>query len=822
MSTIGLFGLVIAFASALVAIVALLVGHIIRRKHHETAETLAWAGNVAVILTFAALTVCCGVLVYCFLVGNYSIQYVLDEHSNVEGPMGVLYDISGLWAGRAGSLLFWAWLISLFNTTVAVRAMRHLDEMDNMAVMVTQIVLTAFIGVLLFSETNMPFTVTSSTYMDQTTGQMTAMAQYVGMSPLLEHWAQAIHPPTLFIGYAGLTIPFAYAIATLIMGDSSRKWVDKATRYAMVSWLFLGIGIGLGCVWAYVVLGWGGYWGWDAVENSSLLSWLVCLALVHSFTVYRKRGMFRRWSIVCACLAFAFAITGTLITRSGIVQSVHAFSTDTVSLGMFIAIIIVAMAACFIGLAKRWKMFKDQGEIESMTSRLSAYYFNNVIMVVFALVLCYLTICSALPSWMPLGGQTVSTGTYNAIARPLGIAYALLVAVAPIQGWVRTDKQTFLKQMRVPAILAGVLFVILVVYWATTLYPAYMNTLSAGDTNAEGLASEGPVWYYNGLAIVGFATASLLIFTALMVMIRGAKRRSQTKHKNPVAAFFGMFAANSSRFGGMLAHMGLGVAIIGLIGSSMFVTEVVEYVNYDEEADTADSLYIDDYELRFTGSSIVEDDSTFQIDYGAEFDVYDVNTGDYIGHVTPTITLYELTQQTKINASVISFPTEDLFVVYKGVSDSGQLSMDVRVNPLIWCVWLGFILIVAGTLIAAFFGHRRKHEAEVEADDKAVDGALEPGGAESAPASDAEKAGDEKIAGDGTAKAGADKKDADEASTKGDDAGGAGKDADADKGADADAEDAADTAGDTDTAADGDADKSAAKESAGVGKKKEK
>lgn len=187
--------------------------------------------------------------------------------------------------------------------------------------------LTAFVSVLLFSEGNMPFIVTDSRYFGDD-GTLSVMASARSMNALLEHWAMAIHPPTLFIGYAGLTIPFAYAISALIVNDDSTEWVNRSTPYLMFSWLLLGIGIGLGAVWAYVVLGWGGYWGWDPVENASLLPWLVGVALIHSFTVYRQRGAFKRWSVFCACLTFCFVVLGTFITRSGLVQSVHAFEGD--------------------------------------------------------------------------------------------------------------------------------------------------------------------------------------------------------------------------------------------------------------------------------------------------------------------------------------------------------------------------------------------------------------------------------------------------------------------------------------------------------------
>ncbi|MDO4442567.1 MAG: cytochrome c biogenesis protein CcsA [Slackia sp.] len=721
MSTFGLIGLIVAFAGVAVSAVCLLVGQILRKSGKASAaDTASWGGCVASLLTAAALTVCCGVLVYCFMSGDTSIEYVLMERSDADGVLGVLYRLSGLWAGREGSLLFWAWLISVFNATLSVRAMKKLDALDCMALFVSNLVLLAFVAVCLFSESNMPFIATAAPYIDEN-GNLTAMASALGLNPLLEHWAQAIHPPTLFIGYAGLTIPFAYAIAALIVNDSSAKWVARASRYAMFSWLFLGIGIGLGAIWAYVVLGWGGYWAWDPVENASLLSWMVALALVHSFTVYRQRGAFKRWSIMCACLTFAFVIVGTFITRSGIVQSVHAFEGDPVSLMLFGGLIAVAVLVGIVGLAIRWKSFKSDDAIESMASKAAAYYFNNVIMIVFTFVLCYLTVASALPTWLPFGGQALSAGTYDAIARPLGIVYCLIIAVCPLLAWTKTDRAEFLRMAKVPAICAAVLFTVLMAYFVTTLYPAYDAIIQAGAAEgasqsaiaaADDLLAQGPVWYYNGLAVVGFAVASLLFFNTLFMIARAASKRAKATGKNPVAAFFGMLGANSSKYGGYIAHFAMAVILVGLIGSSMYVTEKTGYIAYDEESDTAESFVIDDYELRYTGNSVETMANGDDVVYQVEFDVYDAVDGAYIGHVDPSVQLAASTQQTKLNASVIGFPTEDLFVVYRGVNEAGDLSMDVRVNPLVSFAWVGFGLLMLGTAIA-LFGRRRDQRDEV-------------------------------------------------------------------------------------------------------------
>ena len=543
----------------------------------------------------------------------------------------------------------------------------------------------------------------------------------------------AIHPPTLFIGYAGLTIPFAYAVAALIVNDDSALWVNRSTSYLMFSWLLLGIGIGLGAVWAYVVLGWGGYWGWDPVENASLLPWLVGVALIHSFTVYRQRGAFKRWSVFCACLTFCFVVLGTFITRSGLVQSVHAFEGDPVSLVMFGALIVLSLLAGIVGLLLRRRSFgavnAADDDIESMMSKEAAYYVNNLIMVVFAVLLAYMTVSSALPSWLPFGGQSLSAGTYNAIARPLGIAYLAILAICPLLGWRRTDKKAFWRAARVPGLCALLLFIVLMVYFATYLLPSYNAMIAMGGTTAEGLLEQGAPWYYNGLAVVGFAVASLLFFNALFMAVRSLKHVGAGKIRRRLALF-----------GGSVAHASMGIILVGLIGSAMYVTEITGYLTYDEEADgTSDTFIIQDFELVYKDNSI-DELGNGNVRYALTFDAY--KDGQFVGTVNPAVQLVGATQQQKLEASVIGFPLEDLFVVYRGVNDAGDYSMDVRVNPLISFVWVGFGLLMVGCLIPLFAKRASKRE-DADADDAptsvlaATAGGDAAAGAEEAGAADA-------------------------------------------------------------------------------------
>ena len=693
LSVFGLVGLLLAFFGSLLGAVALAIGQRAQAKgSSETAEVLLWAGRAACLIAFLGLTLSCAILVYAFMAGNFTIQYVLDNYSRNAGELGWMYKLSGLWAGREGSLLFWAWLISLFAFIVSRKGRENPKRLDSVALMVLCIVLLAFVGVLLFSEDNMPFIATDEKYFDYATGQVTTSGSVLGMSSMLEHWAMAIHPPTLFLGYAGLTVPFAYALAALVCNDASVTWVERATPYALFSWLLLTVGIGLGAIWAYVCLGWGGYWGWDPVENASLLSWLMCIALVHSFTVYRQRRAFKGWSIMCAAFTFCFVIVGTFISRSGLVQSVHAFEGDTASTVLFLLLIVLSVLLAAVGLVYRRKTFEPEvvTEAESMLTKDVAYYVNCVFVLLATVLLCYMTISSVLPSFMPYGGQSVSTGTYNAIARPLGIVYLALVAIGPLLGWAKTGKTELRRRLKVPTCIALVIFAVLMAYFACVLLPAYNATVAAGDSTAEALLEMGPSWYYNGLAVVGFAVASILMANAVCMMARCIKAGS--KRLAPI--------------GGSLAHAAMGLMLVGLIGSSMYVTEQAGYLDYDSETDTSTGTFaVGSYELTYT-SQLVEEMESSDVLYQVSFDV--ANNGAQVGSVSSSVQLVVNTQQQKLNAGLLHFPTEDLFVVYKGVSSkTGDLSLDVRVNPLIGFVWAGFALLCCG-MLASFVGTLRQ------------------------------------------------------------------------------------------------------------------
>jgi len=435
-----------------------------------------------------------------------------------------------------------------------------------------------------------------------------------------------------------------------------------------------------------VVLGWGGYWGWDPVENASLLPWLVGVALVHTFTIYRNKGAYKRLAIVSALLAFVLVVLGTFITRSGVVTSVHAFEGDIVSFVLFAGLMIVTLSAGLAGLFVRWKSFAGNDELHSFVSRDAAYYFNSILMILAALLIAYLTLSSAFPAWMPFGGETFGVVGFNNIVRPVAIVYCLLLAVCPMLAWRRTDGKRFWQRIRAPLIVAAVLFAGLVVVFITELFPRYAETIVAGGTPATDLIASGPAWYYHTLAVLGLAVASIIIGVNALQLVRMV--RFYRKSSAPLRARF-------PRLGAYIAHLGIGVCLVGLIGSSMYTTSADVLIPDEPGA----SVQFENYRFEFVIGEIDQGEVTSHVI--VHLKVYG-ESGWYLGSLDPSIEVSMVSSMRRTIPATLFSPLRDVFVVFYGFDNYDNISLMIKVNPLISCVWLGFGLLMAGTLIAAF------------------------------------------------------------------------------------------------------------------------
>lgn len=710
LSTLGNVLQAIALALALASAVLLIAGAKLApipvgTSHATSAPDRARAasrmrdlGYMLTYVTFALLTACVAIILFAMLTEDYTLAYVVSNYPATDSPLQPLYRVSAVWAGRQGSLLLWTWLISAFAAAQAHRRRHAKDDLTVVALGVSQVVVALFAGALVFSASNNPFMPTAAQYLTADGGLVSKIG---GMNPLLMHWAMILHPPATFIGYAAMTLPFAYAMASLIIGDLSARWVELCDRLAVFGFIFLSIGMGLGAVWAYVVLGWGGFWAWDAVENASLMSWLTCVAMIHSFTMYRKHGIFKRWSMFTATITFIFVVLGTFITRSGLVQSVHAFAEDPVSTYFFLAIMVASGLAFLLGLLYRHgEIGEDDDQIESMLSKNGSYYLTNIIMVVAGVLVAYLTVSSALPGWMPLGGSVVAAGAYNAVARPVAVVVVLLMAVCPLLGWRKTEGPAFWGHMRRPLVVAALIFAMELAYFAIKLVPTYYGIMADGGAAATALAEQGSALYHFALTVTAFASAALLLGTSEYLLARGVRARIKNRGESAPRALVNLFRRSPAQAGGYLCHLGVAIAVIGLVGSMMYVREVT--VSLPDKV--GESAQVGDYVLTLTGSERYADGQDGEA-MRVELDVTRAGEDGVLGRVSPSMKVAAATSQTTLDAAVMTFPSEDLFVAFQGMNADGTLSINVKVNPLILFTWAGGAISTLGIVLA--FAPRR-------------------------------------------------------------------------------------------------------------------
>ncbi len=678
MTTLGNLILSLGTVAAMVSVVSLVVGH---REGPKRGESVTNAGYLATYVVLAATTLALVVLTVAFFRNDWTFSYVAQNHSTDVSGLRWLYTLSALWAGREGSLLFWSWLLSCFAGYMAWKRMHVTDPLSNMGLMVLNAVQVLFL-LALFIPTNNPFQASPAEWI----GANGELLVSTAMNPLLQHWAMILHPPTLFIGYAGLTVPFAYAVAAIILKDGSKTWVELIDRVTVFAWLFMGIGIGLGAIWAYVVLGWGGYWAWDPVENASLLPWLTGVGLIHSFTVYRRREGFKKWAIAMATFTFVLVILGTFITRSGVVQSVHAFDKDPWSLGLFLFMMLAALVAGLGGMMWRGKTFDSKEQWESLTSKEAAYYFNNVLMLFAALLVAALTLSPA------LGGPTFGAASYDLLARPIGILYVAILVVCPILSWKKTEGPAFWKRFRWPFGL-GVLFSAgFLALWSQVMLPNYMSDPKR-LASLKGIASALPAIDHTE-AVVGLVVAGMACALPLFLFFDGARRRAASKGESILSALGSILFKARTQSGGYLTHLGIGIILFGLIGSAMYVKDL----QFTIPQKTGKSFKAGGYEFVYTGFREGQHPNG---DVETRVNVDLKRGGVKLAAMEPGQLQYAVQGQTKQLADVRTELLRDVFLVFQGATDE-EVSFNVKINPVISWTWAGFLLTILGTALAAW------------------------------------------------------------------------------------------------------------------------
>ncbi|MFH1287784.1 MAG: cytochrome c-type biogenesis CcmF C-terminal domain-containing protein [bacterium] len=511
---------------------------------------------------------------------------------------------------------------------------------------------------------------------DSVTGMSFVPLDGYGLNPLLQNPGMIWHPPTLFIGYVGYTIPFAFAIAALISKKLDAEWIKNIRRWSLFSWFFLSVGILLGAQWAYVELGWGGYWAWDPIENASLMPWLVGTAFLHSAIIYERKGMLKAWNLILIILTFILCVFGTFLTRSGVLSSVHAFGETGVG-PYFIGFISVCLTGSFLLLIIRKNHLKSVNEMESMVSKEGMFLFNTFVLVSIFFVTFFGTMFPVFSEIFTGTQLTVGQSYFNKVSIPLGIILLILMAVCPLIPWGKASPRNFKKNFSLPVIVSGISSVVFYIMGIRKI-----------------------------IALIPFTFIVFVIMTIFMEFYKGTTARRRNTGKNYFTSFFTLIWKNKRKYGGYIVHIGIVLMYIGMTGIGAYSIEK------DKTLRLGESFEIGKYKLVYDDFQNIPSD-TKEV-YRALLTIYKDNKPLF--RMRPEKNFYPNHEQPTTEVAIASNLSEDLYIILGGYNpDTGTASFKVFINPLVIWMWLGGIVIFIGTAIA--FWPDKKSESAMPTND---------------------------------------------------------------------------------------------------------
>ncbi|MBA3460701.1 MAG: cytochrome c biogenesis protein CcsA [Deltaproteobacteria bacterium] len=629
----------------------------------------------------ALVTLASALMIYAFVTHDFSIKYVAHT-SDVSMPTA--YKITAFWGGLDGSLLFWVLVLALFSTVaIAFNARRHRD-MIGYVVATIMVVQVFFLALLIFTKNPFATTLTSAPIDGQ------------GLNPLLQNYWMVIHPPSLYVGFVAATIPFAFGIGALASGRLDDMWIGSVRTWMLICFGFLSLGLILGGRWAYEELGWGGYWAWDPVENAGLMPWFTATAFLHSAIIQEQRGMMKRWNLVLVCMTFFLTIFGTFMTRSGAVQSVHAFGEDNVLALQFIVFMAV-IAVVSVGLiVYRSNKLATKSEFESFYSREFAFLLNNWILLGCAFFVVFATMFPTISE--ALDGSRISVGIpfFNKWMVPLGMILLFLAGAAPLLAWRKTTRERLWQQFRFPVLMAGTTI--------TVVRLAFPQSVVSTPIFSDQLTLP--------ISLVNFGLVAFVFTSISQEFIRGALVRRRQTGSDAFTSLVGLVLSKRRKYGGYIVHLGVAVAFFGFGGKAYdrMVDRTIEKpavmdksVTFDAEGTVAAlppnsqsgfafGSYVFLYERLISTSDDHKDAVTAQVSIW--------KGGENIGVVYPAKWDYHRGEEATTEVAIRVRATEDVYVVLTGYDLDSQLAnFRVFINPLIAWVWIGFLIIAFGTLV---------------------------------------------------------------------------------------------------------------------------
>ena len=637
MAELGYLSLALGLGVALYALLASLLGA------RGRMELIASARNSAFAL-LGLTTLASVALAYAFLSNDFNLEYVASYSSR---DMSTLYTLTAFWAGNEGSLLFWSWFLALMGAIVLwQKPPRAFLPYILAVVMGTQVVFLLMMVFVTSPFDRLPYTPPDGR----------------GLNPLLENMGMFFHPLTQLTGYAGTTIPFAFAIAALATGQVGDEWLRRTRHYTLISWLLLGLGNLFGMQWAYVELGWGGYWAWDPVENAGLMPWLVMTAFFHSAMIQKRRGMLKVWNMVLIIATFNLSIFGTFLTRSGVLSSVHSFGVSALG-PLFLGFIFLSLFISLVLLYRRLPDLKSEDELDSLVSRESTFLINNLILVA-------VTFTTLLGTLFPLLSEavrgvkiTVGPPFFNQVNGPIFLLFLLLMGICPLIGWRRATPRNLLRNFLIPFLAGMGALALLLVFGVRA-------------------------WY----AILGFTVCAFVLATIFLEWSRGVRARHH-KGENYLVAFIRLIAGNRPRYAGYIVHIGIILIALAVLGEAVYKQEQEASLNPGE------SVSVGAYTLRYECMSSYPTQSKEVV--SASLSVY--NGGELVGTLAPAKTYHVNYENPVSEVAIKSNLMEDLYVILMGWEEVGGVAaFKVMVNPLMTWMWIGGVLFLAGTLLAVW------------------------------------------------------------------------------------------------------------------------
>ena len=656
--------LIVTFLVVLYSVYAAVYGELKKKP------ALVESARRAMLLTWPLLTLTAGILIYLLVNDHYEVQFVYEVTSR---SMPTYLKVTAWWGGQAGSLLFWSWLMSAFASLVTLRKWDRDREFLPWVIVVANVTLAFFIGMNVFFEN--PFAQLFQSFDGNIAAHTFQPANSIlftpqdgrGLNPLLRHPGMVIHPPMLYLGFVSFVIPYAFAMAALITGRTDDRWIRLTRRWTLWAWLFLSAGLVLGGRWAYDVLGWGGYWGWDPVEIAAFMPWLTGTAFLHSVMIQEKRGMFKQWNMLLIVLTYDLVIFGTFLTRSGVLSSVHAFAQSAIG-PLFFAFIGITLITSIALIIRRWDTLRSETQMTSMLSREALFLLNNLLFLSI-LVVCFWGVIYPLISEL-FTGQKVTVGPpfYERATSPLFAALMLLMGIAPLSAWGHSTLKTLGRAIWKPAIGAAIVTVIL----------AFTYTR-------------------NVIALIGFFLVALVILVTIYEYGRGALARQRSQGENIFIAFWNLTGRNRRRYGGYIIHISMMLMAIGILGIEIFQVETQGTIAI------GDSLQLSGYTVKYKEVASWNNEALGVNYTRAVVEIYDKD-GHFRGNLHPRKDFYFDSQQPMTIPGQLASMKDEVYVLLVDWEPINQASTTFKifVNPLVNWLWLGSLLFLVGIIIAAW------------------------------------------------------------------------------------------------------------------------